>query len=76
VLREIGLYTDLKSGEILEEWRNPYLDETVKVVPIANDPFNHTITNFYPSPPSMAGSIGRRRPRCRCSSTGPGAATR
>lgn len=55
VLREIGLYTDLKSGEILEEWRNPYLDETVKVVPIANDPFNHTITSYRPSPPSYGG---------------------
>ncbi len=55
VLREVGLYTDLASGEIIEEWRNPYLDETVKVVPIANDPFNHTITNFYPSPPSYGG---------------------
>ncbi len=55
VLREIGLYTDLKSGEIIEEWKNPYLNETVKVVPIANDPFNHTITNFYPSPPAYGG---------------------
>ncbi|MBL0923115.1 MAG: DUF1838 family protein [Sphingomonadaceae bacterium] len=55
VLREVGFYTDLKSGEIIEEWRNPYLNETVKVVPIANDPFNHTITNFYPSPPSYGG---------------------
>lgn len=55
VLREIGLYTDLKSGEIIEEWKNPYLNETVKVVPITNDPFNHTITNFQPSPPSYGG---------------------
>lgn len=55
VLREIGFYTDLKSGEILEEWTNPYLNETVKVVPIANDPFNHTITNFYPAPPNYGG---------------------
>jgi len=55
VLREIGLYTDLKSGEIIEEWKNPYLNETVKVVPIANDPFNHTITNFYPAPPAYGG---------------------
>lgn len=55
VLREIGLYTDLKSGEIIEEWQNPYLNETVRVVPIANDPFNHTITDYRPSPPSYGG---------------------
>lgn len=55
VLREVGYYTDLKSGEIIEEWTNPYFDEVVKVVPIANDPFNHTITDFYPAPPSYGG---------------------
>jgi hypothetical protein len=55
VLREIGFYTDLRSGEILEEWTNPYFNEKVKVVPVANDPFNHTITDFYPPPPSYGG---------------------
>jgi hypothetical protein len=55
VLREIGLYTDLESGEIIEEWRNPYLNETVRVVPIANDPFNHLITDYRPAPPSYGG---------------------
>lgn len=55
VLREIGLYTDLKTGEIIEEWRNPYLNETVKVVPITNDPFNQIITNYYPAPPAYGG---------------------
>jgi hypothetical protein len=55
VLREVGYYTDLASGEIIEEWRNPYLNETVRVVPIRNDPFNHTITDFRPSPPSYGG---------------------
>jgi Protein of unknown function (DUF1838) len=61
VLREIGLYTDLETGEIITEWRNPYLNETVKVVPIANDPFNHTITNFYPEPPRYGG-LNQDRP--------------
>ncbi len=55
VLREIGYYTDLKSGEILTEWTNPYFNEVVRVVPVANDPFNHTITDFYPPPPSYGG---------------------
>ena len=55
VLREIGLYTDLKSGEIVEELRNPYLDEMVKVVPITNDPFNQHITPFAQTAPSYGG---------------------
>ncbi|MCA3255993.1 MAG: DUF1838 family protein [Alphaproteobacteria bacterium] len=63
VLREIGLYTDLKSGEILEEWTNPYFNETVKVVPIANDPFNHEITEFRPAPPSYGGLNRAAPPR-------------
>lgn len=55
VLREIGFYTDLETGQIMTEWKNPYLNETVKVIPIANDPFNHTITSFRPSPPAYGG---------------------
>jgi len=55
VLRECGFYTDLKTGEVIEEWRNPYLDETVRVVPILNDPFNHTITEFMIQPPRYGG---------------------
>ncbi len=43
LLREVGFYTDLETGEVLEEYRNPYTDEVVKVVPIANDPFNGMI---------------------------------
>lgn len=55
VLREVGLYTDLETGKILEEWTNPYLNEKVKVVPIANDPFNHTIRATVSPPPSYGG---------------------
>lgn len=55
VLREVGLYTDLASGEIIGEMVNPYLNETVKIVPITNDPFNQTITPFASTPPSYGG---------------------
>lgn len=55
VLREVGFYTDLETGEVLENWRNPYLNETVKTVPIANDPFNHTITDYMIAPPKYGG---------------------
>lgn len=55
VLREIGFYTDLVTGEVLESWHNPYLEESVKVVPIANDPFNHTLTDFTIAAPKYGG---------------------
>ena len=53
--REIILYTDLRSGEVLEEWRNPLTEETVKVVHVANDPFNYLIEDHFPAPPSFGG---------------------
>ena len=55
LLREVGFYTDLKTGEVLNEWHNPYTDETVPVVHIANDPFNFVISAFWPKPPSYGG---------------------
>lgn len=62
VLREVGYYKDLKTGEIMEEWDNPLTGEKVRVVPIANDPFNHTITREYPQPPSYDGLNTETRP--------------
>ena len=55
LLREVGFYKDLRTGEILETFDNPYTGETVKVVPIANDPFNFTISEFIPIPPTYGG---------------------
>jgi hypothetical protein len=63
ILNEVGFYTDLKTGEILEEWHNPYLDEKVRVVPIANPAFNHTITDYYYQPPSYGGLNEEIRPK-------------
>jgi hypothetical protein len=53
--REVVYYSDLKSGEFLEVYDNPYTNEQVKVVDIANDPFNYKIEEFYPAPPSYGG---------------------
>lgn len=55
LLREVVLYTDLRSGEVLEEWYNPYIDETVPVVHVANDPFNFVIRDYVGPPPSYGG---------------------
>lgn len=38
--REIGFYTDLATGDILERWYNPFIEREVEVVPIMNDPVN------------------------------------
>lgn len=53
--REIILYTDLRSNEVLEEWKNPYLDEVVPVVHVDNDPYNYTIDKYFPPPPTFGG---------------------
>ena len=55
LLREVGFYTDLETGEVLEELENPYTGEIVRTVPIANDPFNFTIEEYWPEPPNYGG---------------------
>ncbi|MEP2734780.1 MAG: DUF1838 family protein [Erythrobacter sp.] len=63
VLREVGYYTDLKTGEVMDTWFNPYLEEEVKVVHIANDPFNFELTDYVPLPPSYGGLNGEAPPK-------------
>jgi hypothetical protein len=53
--REIILYTDLRSGEVLNDWKNPLTNETVEVVHVDNDPFNYLIEDHFPTPPSFGG---------------------
>ena len=40
VSREIMLYLDPKTNEVLREWTNPWTGETVEVIHVANDPVN------------------------------------
>ena len=40
VSRELLLYTDVKTGELLKTWVNPWTGETVDVLHVANDPVN------------------------------------
>ena len=40
VSREVLFYLDPSTGQILDEWKNPWSGETVKVLHIANDPVN------------------------------------
>jgi Protein of unknown function (DUF1838) len=40
VSREVMFYTDVKTGEIIRKWANPWSGETVDVMQINNDPVN------------------------------------
>ena len=40
VSREILLYLDPETGEVLREWDNPWTGQTVEVIHVANDPVN------------------------------------
>lgn len=40
VSREVMFFTDPKTGEIIREWTNPWTNEKLEVVQIANDPVN------------------------------------
>jgi hypothetical protein len=42
VSREILLYKDVETGEVLSRWDNPWTGETVDVLHVANDPVNFT----------------------------------
>lgn len=46
VSREIMLYLDPMTGDILREWENPYTGQTVDVIHVANDPVNSRGANF------------------------------
>ena len=56
MLREVVFYKDIKTGEILKTWHNPYTDEDVRVVPIANDPYNFTISSYVNIPNAYEGT--------------------
>jgi len=53
--RELIFYRDLATGEMLDEWTNVYTGEKVRVVDVANDPFNYVISEYFPDPPSYGG---------------------
>lgn len=54
--KETILYTDPKTGAILDEWDNPYTGERVRVVHVANDPYNWIIASTV-QPPAMPGLV-------------------
>jgi hypothetical protein len=63
LLRELVFYTDPQTGEILDSWDNPYTKERVRVVDVANDPFNVVFSEYYPDPPTYGGLNKEKPPR-------------
>lgn len=59
VSREILLYRDADTGEILKTWENPWTGEEVEVMHVANDPVNHKsyVTGRDGKPTTFAGDI-------------------
>lgn len=53
--REVILYTDLATGEVLDTYLNPFTNERVKVVHVVNDPWNEHIEPYEPLPPNYGG---------------------
>ncbi|MCL4722456.1 MAG: DUF1838 domain-containing protein [Gammaproteobacteria bacterium] len=45
ISREILLYQDPATGEVLRTWDNPWTGRTVEVLHVANDPVNNTVAS-------------------------------
>lgn len=60
--REVVFYRNLETGQLMDEWDNPYTGERVKVVDVANDPYNYVIADHFPQPPSYGGLNKETRP--------------
>jgi len=54
--KEVGFYFDLQTGAIVDDWVNPYTDETVEILQIANPSVSRTVepviqdAKFYDDP--------------------------
>ena len=59
--KELVFYTDPESGAILDEWDNPYTRARVRVVDIANDPYNWVIRDWV-GPPAIPGTDSHNIP--------------
>lgn len=59
VTREILLYKDPKTGEVLKTWENPWTGDEVEVMHVANDPVNSKgyVTSRDGNPTKFAGDI-------------------
>jgi hypothetical protein len=63
VSREIMLYLDPKTGEVLRKWDNPWTGEKVDVMHVANDPVNQRAQFAYAADGTPLKFSGRREGR-------------
>ena len=63
ISREIMLYIDPKTGEVVRKWTNPWTGETVDVMHIANDPVNQRPLFPYAADGTPFKFAGRREGR-------------
>jgi hypothetical protein len=61
--KEVIFYMNPRTGEIIEEWTNPWTGEVVKVVQVANDPFNYSISEWLILAPEDFGGDKKPEPR-------------
>ena len=61
--KEVIFYTDSRTGQMIDQWTNPWTDEEVKVVHVANDPFNYTISEWLILAPEDFGGGEKSEPK-------------
>lgn len=44
--KELGFFTDLETGDVIDRWINPYIDEEVEVVHLANPAINAALRPY------------------------------
>ncbi len=54
IWHEVGFYTDLQTGKVLETWVNPLNGTNCEVMPISNRSVNLTFSAHYPDPAMLA----------------------
>ncbi|NCT82005.1 MAG: DUF1838 domain-containing protein [Comamonadaceae bacterium] len=59
VTREVSFYVDLKTGQIIDSWANPFNGKTVKVVQVANDPVSNKFPVVEPGKPNMFAAFSK-----------------
>jgi len=55
--KEVGYYKDVKTGQILEEWKNPYNDEVCEVMHIHNEAVNTVLSTRFPEVPPLSETV-------------------
>jgi hypothetical protein len=63
--KETIFYRDLRTGELLDEWTNPWTGEKTNVVHVANDPFNYNISEWLILAPEDFNTKDGKKPEPR-----------